>query len=255
MARKAWLLAAAGLGVPLLVAGMAGMAQTPPATPPAWSYEGPAGTEHWAELSPAYTACAQHEQSPIDLTGAVPAKVGPLALDWQPVSTHVVRNGHAVEAEMGEDGPADHLALGDETYTLVQFHLHHPAEHRIAGRSYPLEVHFVHRSERGALTVVGVLFEEGRANPALQQMIEHARADDEADRVVIDPRAFLPASAGYFRYEGSLTTPPCSEIVNWVVMATPVTASPEQIAAVAAIYGNNARPLQPLGRRFLLVSE
>lgn len=254
MARKTWLLAAAFLGVPLLSAGIAGMAQTARAKPPAWTYDGPAGTEHWAELSPAYAACAQHEQSPIDLTGAVPAKLGRLALAWRPVSTHVVRNGHAVEAEMGE-GAADHLTLGGEAYTMVQFHLHHPAEHRIAGRSYPLEVHFVHRSARGTLSVVGVVFQEGRANPALQQMIDHARSDDAADRVVIDPRAFLPASAGYFRYEGSLTTPPCSEIVNWVVMAKPVTASPQQIAAVAAIYGNNARPLQPLGRRFLLVSE
>jgi len=254
MARKTWQLAALLLGPPLFTAGMTGMAQTGPAKPPAWTYDGQAGTEHWAELSPAYAACAQHEQSPVDLVGAVPARMGRLALDWRPVSTHVVRNGHAVEAEMGE-GAAEHLTLGGEAYTMVQFHLHHPAEHRIAGKSYPLEVHFVHRSERGALSVVGVLFAEGRANPALQQMIDHAKSDDEADRVTIDPRAFLPAGKGYYRYEGSLTTPPCSEIVNWVVMARPVTASPAQIAAVAAIYGDNARPLQPLGRRFLLVSE
>lgn len=254
MARRDWLFAAAVFGLSFFATGMAGKAQTAPTKPPAWSYDGPAGTEHWAELSPAYAACAQHEQSPVDLAGAIPARMDPLALDWRPVSTHVVRNGHAVEAEMGE-GAADHLTLGGEAYIMIQFHLHHPAEHRIAGRSYPLEVHFVHRSERGGLTVVGVLFEQGRANPALQQMIEHARSDDAADRVTIDPRAFLPASAGYYRYEGSLTTPPCSEIVNWVVMARPVTASAEQIAAVAAIYGDNARPLQPLGRRFLLVSE
>jgi len=254
MARRAWLIAAAVFGLPVFATGMAGMAQTAPAKPPEWSYDGLAGTEHWAELSPAYAACAQHEQSPIDLAGAIPARMGRLALDWRPVSTHIVRNGHAVEAEMGE-GAADHLTLGGEAYTMVQFHLHHPAEHRINGRSYPLEVHLVHRSERGGLTVVGVLFAQGRANPALQQMIDHAKSDDEADRVTIDPRAFLPSDSGFYRYEGSLTTPPCSEIVNWVVMRKPVTASPEQIAAVAAIYGDNARPLQPLGRRFLLVSE
>lgn len=254
MAGRTWLTAAA-LGGAALLPGIGAIAQDASAPPPAWTYDGSEGPEHWEHLSPAFSACGQHEQSPVDLVHAVPARLGPLALDWRPVSTHVVRNGHAVEAEMGEGGPAENLSLDGSTYRMVQFHLHHPAEHRIAGRSFPLEAHFVHRSQQGGLTVVGVLFEEGRANPALQQMIDHARSDDEADRVVIDPRGFLPADHRFFRYEGSLTTPPCSEIVNWVVLARPVTASAAQIAAVAAIYGDNARPLQPLGRRFLLVSE
>ncbi len=230
-------------------------AQSETAPPAAWSYDGPNGPAHWAHLSPAYAACTRQEQSPIDLTAAVPAKLGALAVDWRPVPLHVVRNGHAVEAEASDPGAVNHITLAGEDYRMVQFHLHHPSEHRINGRSFPLEVHFVHRSDRGDLTVVGVVFAEGPANPALDLMIDHARSDDESDRVTIDPRMLLPAQRSFFRYEGSLTTPPCSETVNWVVLTTPMTASAKQIAEVTAVYGDNARPLQPLGRRFLLVSQ
>jgi carbonic anhydrase len=220
-----------------------------------WAYAGPTGPEHWVHLSPDFAACGQHEQSPIDLTAAVPARLGALAVDWRPVPIHVVRNGHAVEGEASDPGAVNRITLGGQDYRMVQFHLHHPAEHRIAGRSFPLEVHFVHRGESGDLTVVGVLFEEGRANPALQQIIDHAPIEDENDRVLIDPRQLLPQDRTFFRYEGSLTTPPCSETVNWVVLAAPMTASAAQIAAVTAVYGDNARPVQPLGRRYLLVSQ
>jgi carbonic anhydrase len=224
-----------------------------PASPP-WSYAGTNGPDHWAHLTPNNTACAAREQSPVDIVSPVRATLGPLALIWRPVPVEVERNGHAIEAKaQAAPGTAPvAVTLNGQSYGLLQFHLHQPSEHRIAGRQFPLEVHFVHRNSDGQLTVVGILFEEGRANPGLQQMIDHATADGSDNEATIDPRAFLPARRAYYRYEGSLTTPPCSEVVNWVVMERPVTASTAQIAAVAAIYPGNARPLQPLGRRFIL---
>lgn len=255
MGRQAYIYAAVALGVTILSGRIAATAQKDAAPPAAWTYDGSTGPGQWAHLSPAYAACGRQEQSPINLSGAISARLGALTIDWRPVPIHVVRNGHAVEAEASEPGSKNRIVLADNEYRMVQFHLHHPAEHRINGRSYPLEVHFVNRSSSGELTVLGVLFKEGRANPALQQMIDHAPIEVEDDKVLIDPRKLLPAQRSYFRYEGSLTTPPCSETVNWVVMATPITASAEQIAAVTAFYGNNARPLQPLNRRFLLVSQ
>ncbi|WP_374140237.1 carbonic anhydrase [Sphingomonas sp.] len=243
------------LGASLTLSDVAGLAQTEAQSPDPWSYQGPRGPEQWTALAPAFAACGQREQSPIDLANAVPAQLGALAVDWRQVPLHVVRNGHAVEAEASDPGAVNRITLAGKDYRMVQFHLHHPSEHRINGRRYPLEVHFVHRSSSGALTVVGVLFTEGRANPALDLMIDHARSDDESDRVRIDPRQLLPARRTFFRYEGSLTTPPCSETVNWVVLATPLTASARQIAEVAEVYGDNACPIQPLGRRFLLVSQ
>ena len=247
--------AVALLHVALMSSGMLGIAPNVAAPSTAWTYEGPAGPDHWVGLSPSFADCGNREQSPIDLVNAIPAHLGPLAIDWRPVPLHVVRNGHAVEAEASDPGAVNSITLAGEDYRMVQFHLHHPSEHSINGRSFPIEVHFVHRSDRGDLTVVGVLFEEGPANPALDLMIDHARSDDESDRVTIDPRTLLPDQRRFFRYEGSLTTPPCSETVNWVVMTTPMTVSARQIAEVTAVYGDNARPLQPLGRRFLLVSQ
>ena len=221
-----------------------------------WGYTGATGPDHWAEMSPEYGICSRGQQeSPVDLKGAVPAALGKLVHEWKPVPLRVANNGHTVQVE----APAGStFSTAGKTYSLAQFHLHHPSEHLLDGRRFPLELHFVHRGTDGVLGVIGVFAVAGRANPTLQAVLDAmprtrgATSPVTARTVNIDK--LLPRGA-FYRYEGSLTTPPCSESVDWVVMRTPIEASATQIDAFEKLYPYNARPVQPLNRRFLLRSE
>jgi carbonic anhydrase len=144
--------------------------------------------------------------------------------------------------------------MGGRGYQLLQFHVHQPSEHLLNGHRYPLEIHFVHTAPDGTLGVVGVFAEPGDANPSLQTVLDALGANGEADRPTLDPSGLLPEDRDYFRYEGSLTTPPCSETVDWAVLAEAITVSEAQIEAFARLHPGNARPVQPLNRRFLLQS-
>lgn len=257
------ILALAGFGVEVA-------AQTVPETPAAkavevagggpaahveWGYTGPTGPEHWSSLSKDYAVCNSGQQeSPIDLKGAIPADLGVLAIAWKPLPIHATNNGHTVQYDAP---PGSSFSVGGKTYALAQFHIHHPSEHLLNGRRFPLEIHFVHKLPDGSFGVIGVFVASGMANPVLQKLIAAIPGEAGATRAgpAIDPRALLPVARGFDRYEGSLTTPPCAEAVDWVVLRTPITASAAQIARVAAVFPFNARPIQPLDRRFLLASR
>ena len=215
-----------------------------------WTYGGATGPERWSELDPANAACAVGQQeSPIDLTGSIAADLGPLQIDWSPMPAAARDTGHAIQL----DAPAgSEMTVGGKTYRLLQFHVHQPAEHLLDGRRFPLEIHFVHAGPDGILGVLGVFAEAGAASAPLQAMIDSLGAP--AAGQTLDPKAFLPAGRDFFRYEGSLTTPPCSETVDWVVLNDPITASQAQIDAFERIHPGNTRPVQPLHRRFLLRS-
>jgi carbonic anhydrase len=198
------------------------------------------------------TCTLGRQQSPIDLTGAIPADMATPRPSWTAVHGGAVLNtGHTIQVNLSGAGTLD---LGGATYSLQQFHFHHPSEHTIDGKAFPLELHLVHAAQDGRLAVVGVLFEEGPANPALDAVWATApgREGKAAVAFDIDAADFLPKGGGAFRYEGSLTTPPCSETVSWTVMATPLTASHAQIAAFAAMFPDNARAVQQINRRFIL---
>lgn len=224
----------------------------PPAHGPTWSYSGPNGPDYWGRIDAAYAACSTGQQeSPIDLTGAIAADLGELDLQWRALPARVFDTGHAIQVEAT---PGSNLTMGGRGYQLLQFHVHQPSEHLLNGHRYPLEIHFVHTAPDGTLAVVGVFAESGAANPVLQAVLESNPAAPGAVRPTLDLTALLPQSRAFFRYEGSLTTPPCSETVDWVVLAEPITASASQIEAFALIHPGNTRPLQPLNRRFLLRS-
>jgi carbonic anhydrase len=215
-----------------------------------WTYAGPTGAEHWAELTTDFKSCASAQQSPINLTGAVGAQAGPLLASWKPMPLTLKDTGHGLQVDAGRGSS---VRLGDHSYNMLQFHIHTPSEHTLDGQAFPMEIHFVHKDGHGDLAVVGVLVREGAANPAVQAVVDqlgpYKRA---ASAATIDPSKLLPSTRSSFRYHGSLTTPPCSEIVEWVVMDTPIQASREQIAALTKAYPNNARPVQALNRRILL---
>lgn len=224
-----------------------------PAHPGHWSYGGADGPEHWGELAPENRPCAiGGQQSPVDLTSTLSANVTTPVTRWAPANAaQVVNNGHTLQVNLTSPGS---LKLAGKDYTLKQFHFHHPSEHTIDGKSFPLEVHFVHAAADGDLAVIGVMFETGAVNPALNPIWAVAPAKEGTAEAAgeIDLAAFLPKDAGLYRYEGSLTTPPCSETVHWTVMSTPITASASQIAAFAQLFPWNARPVQPLNRRYIL---
>lgn len=238
-----------------------------PATPPQpteeatetphWSYEGSEGPAFWGELSEAFATCTSgQEQSPVDLNQPNEVDLPDIIFNYQPSPLVVLNNGHTIQANYAE---GSNIQLGEETYDLLQFHLHAQSEHTINGSSFPLEIHLVHRSSSGHLAVVGILVEEGATNAALAPLWHNLPAHESEPTAVpnttINAANLLPTDQSSLRYMGSLTTPPCSEQVRWHVLTTPITLSAEQIAAFTAIYNNNHRPIQPLNERILQLDQ
>lgn len=225
-----------------------------PAPGPAeWSYSGETGPESWADLSADYAACDGQRQSPVDLTAMESVDLPDLSPDYGTGDLRWYNNGHALQAEVPEGSS---LTVGDKTWNLLQFHLHTPSEHTVDGQSYPMTIHLVHSRGEGLtdLAVLGLLFEEAEAdNPALAPLLAEVpqAKGDEVQVSGFDLASLLPENLNDYRYAGSLTTPPCSEVVSWHVVAEPVPASAAQIAALEAVMGDNARPVQPLNDRVI----
>jgi carbonic anhydrase len=223
------------------------------AATPHWEYSGEAGPAHWAKLTPEFGQCAGSNQSPVDLSGLVEAKLAPLVLHYQAGGNTVVNNGHTVQVGYA---PGSTLQLDGTTFDLKQFHFHAPSENLIEGKSYPLEGHLVHVSDKGEIAVVAVMFEAGKANPALAAAWGELPAkvgEIQALKAQLSAEQLLPENRDYYRFSGSLTTPPCSEGVRWLVMKQPVEVSQAQIDAFKAVMHHpNNRPVQPLNGRVVL---
>ncbi|MGE0385351.1 MAG: carbonic anhydrase family protein [Gammaproteobacteria bacterium] len=223
---------------------------------PHWEYEGDAGPEHWAWLSREYRLCdAGQTQTPIDLDPAHTLSVGlePVRIAYKPVRGRVVNNGHTIQVDVD---PGSALEIDGERYELKQFHFHTPSEHTLRGRHYPMELHFVHRNAAGQLAVLGVMMDAGARNATLGSVwakIPAAAGASTSLPAALDPNALLPASKAAFRYQGSLTTPPCSEGVKWVVLRDAIPVTQDQVSAFQALYPHNARPVQPINERSVLV--
>jgi carbonic anhydrase len=227
------------------------------AHPPHWAYSGPEDPSHWGKLDPSYAACSVgHTQSPIDITHAKPAHLPTLKLDYKAVPLSIIDNGHTIQVNYA---PGSTFTVGDKTYTLKQFHFHHPSEEHVNGRGFPLVAHLVHADGEGHLAVVAVLFEPGNANPLIDMVWKNIPSAKEMPQdipsVSIQAQDLLPNEHGYFAYTGSLTTPPCSEGVAWYVLTSHATVSPQQVAAFAKLYLMNARPIQSTNGREILQSK
>ena len=218
----------------------------------AWSYSGERGPEHWAELSPSYRICGiGKNQSPIDILQSVEATLRPLEIDYRSRAHTLVNNGHTLEIEVE---PGSQLRVEAEDFELKQFHMHSPSEHRIRGEAFPLEAHFVHANAAGQLAVVSVLFRRGEWNAQLASIGAAAPpAGEEAPiSFALSELNLLPTTRAYYRYGGSLTTPPCSEGVRWFVLQEQGTVAAEQVEAFIALIGADARGPQPLNGRLIL---
>ncbi len=214
-----------------------------------WGYTGEHGPGNWGGMEPGFSACKLGKmQSPIDIRH--PAKSALPALDFEYVQSgaEIVNNGHTVQVNLVDGGM---LNLDGVPYKLVQFHFHTPSEEKVDGKAYPMEAHLVHESADGKLAVVAVLLKEGKANPAFDTVFHSMPKAEGPGHAIQDLNAadLLPSDRGYFRYVGSLTTPPCSEGVRWQVMKQPVEVSKEQVSAFRKLYHMNARPVQALNGR------
>ena len=224
--------------------------------PPHWTYEGDAGPAAWGSLDEAYALCATGaEQSPIDLANAEAFDLVNVQTDYHTSALTILNNGHTIQANYDAGSS---IVVNQSTYALAQFHFHTPSEHSIDGEQFPMEAHFVHRSADGALAVIGVMLIEGEADnaafaPVFDAMPAEAGEPIAVENVTLDVNAMLPTDPRFYTYRGSLTTPPCSEGVRWIVMTTPVEVSAAQLAAFQALFAHNARPVQPVLERGLLI--
>ena len=188
-----------------------------------WSYGGTSGPDKWGDVDAANKVCSVgSQQSPIDIIGSIKAQLPPLRIEWDKTADTIVNNGHTIQLNAGQ---GDTLSFGSGPYRLLQFHFHHPSEHSIGGKHFPMEAHFVHAHASGALAVVAVLMVAGKPNPVFSKIITtmptHEGETVKADPT-INPNRLLPARLAYYRYPGSLTTPPCSETVEWLLLTNPI---------------------------------
>ena len=221
-----------------------------------WAYEGTEGPPHWATLSPEFSGCAGKNQSPIDLVQArmIKAELPAIVFSYQPSPLNVVNNGHTIQVDVTGNST---IQLDGRTFHLKQFHFHSPSENLIDGKSYAMEAHLVHADDEGNLAVVAVMIESGAANTFLDKvwpsMPAAAGGRAQPAGVQVNVSDFLPADRAYYRFEGSLTTPPCTEGVRWLVLQKPVSASAKQIEAFQhVVHHANNRPVQPVNARVVL---
>lgn len=230
-------------------------AALPPAstTAPHWEYEGEHGPETWGELTTDYAACSQGvAQSPIDLGSAVAADLPSLEIAYGAGPVSIADNGHTVQATVTGGGNA--ITVDGTDFRLLQMHFHTPSEHTIDGEFAPAEVHFVHTSQAGELAVIGVMLVEGVDRHEAWATFTEAAGSGEGAAVdaTLDWPGLLPADVTTIRYAGSLTTPPCTEGVRWMVMDTPVAVTMDQLEALAAAHEGNHRPVQSVNGRDVL---
>jgi carbonic anhydrase len=219
-----------------------------------WTYEGKEGPENWSKLSPEFATCdAGRNQSPINIENSIHAAIKSLKTIQKFQAKEIFNNGHTVQVNFKV---GNMLALDNTAFQMKQVHFHAPSENTIHGKSFPLEAHFVHADSKGNLAVIGVMFTEGKANPGLAKIWEQLPNEESEPNTLKSrtlPSELMPENKSYFRFSGSLTTPPCSEGVRWLLMKNPLTASKEQIEAFKkAVHHDNNRPVQALNGRVII---
>lgn len=223
-----------------------------------WSYTGRTGPAHWADLSDEYRlAKFGRHQSPIDISDAIERDLTAIEFSYRPASVNLVYNGHTIEELVGQ---ASSIEVDGKKYSLQQFHFHSPSEHTFNGRPAEMEMHLVHQSADGDLAVVGVMINaraetENAAFAPIWDYLPNEANRKRTEQVTVDAESLLPANREYFRYMGSLTTPPCTEDVLWLVLRSPVELSEMQIEEFRSVLRGNNRPVQALNGRAVAVSR
>jgi carbonic anhydrase len=222
----------------------------------AWSYEGELGPANWSKINDGWAKCGTgNRQSPIDLRDGIKVNLEQISFDYHPSSFNEVNNGHTIQVTVGG---GNFITVGNQTYELEQFHFHRPSEERINGKGTEMVMHLVHKSAEGKIAIIAVLLERGQPHGLMQTIWDNLPLEKQevvAPSIVIDPMDALPARRDYFTYMGSLSEPPCSEGVLWMVFKQPRQASPAQMALFSRLYPLNARPVQSTAGRMIKESN
>lgn len=221
-----------------------------------WGYTGEHGPDQWGKIKSEFATCANgQEQSPIDITSATKGNLVKIDFNYKASPVKVVNNGHTIQVNYAGDNT---IKIGSQSYKLLQFHFHSPSENTINKKSYEMEVHLVHKNDKGELAVVGVMMQAGDSNKALDPVwaaIPKETNKEAALTAQINPADLLPATQQFYHFKGSLTTPPCSEGVNWFVLKDAITVSADQVKTFVSTVGQNARPVQALNKRTVATSN
>jgi carbonic anhydrase len=222
-----------------------------------WDYSKLHGPSHWGELEPDFAECINgRHQSPIDIRNPRKADLPPIQFDYKPSPLDIIDNGHTI---MINAAPGSFITVGGGKYELKQFHFHRPSEEKIDGKGFEMAVHLVHADQHGNLAVVAVLLQKGEDNPLVHEvwndLPKEKDKEEHFNNIQIDVSRLLPSDRGYYTFDGSLTTPPCSEGVTWYVLEHPVTVTAAEIDQFSKLYRDNARPTQPLYDRVVLESK
>ncbi|MDH5258901.1 MAG: carbonic anhydrase family protein [Gammaproteobacteria bacterium] len=217
-----------------------------------WSYEGDEGPSHWASISDEFKLCEKGEQqSPVNITDEQVMNMQNIAYHYkESENSRVINNGHTIQVNYEE---GSYATIGGKKYNLLQFHFHSPSEHQIHGKHADMVAHLVHKSDDGQLAVVAVLFDKGTENSFLSPVwnVMPTKKGETTVHEKLKIKDLLPSDKGYFNYSGSLTTPPCSEGVNWNILTTHVSVSSAQIDAFTHIFPKSVRPVQPINNRVI----
>ncbi len=219
-----------------------------------WGYTGHGSPDSWGELSEKYHMCSEgRNQSPVNVVSSLDADLEPLKVNYSSSSKEVINNGHTIQVNV-ESGSS--MVVDGISFELKQFHFHTPSENHVDGKSFPLEAHFVHLDKDGNIAVLALMFEEGKENSALAKVWDKmpAKEGGKSELKLKDiAQSLLPENRDYVRFNGSLTTPPCSEGVRWLVLKTPVTVSKEQVEKfLHTMHHPNNRPIQPTNARLIV---
>ena len=217
-----------------------------------WTYDRESGPDHWAELDASFGTCANGKaQSPINLTGATSADLLNPEFHYQSVPLNLLNNGHTVQVPYA---PGSYFVLEGDRYDLRQFHFHSPSEHAIDGQPQIAELHLVHQNEAGKLAVIAVMLkaDDNSIRSDYQTLSNHLpnhAGDKIRTATTINAQSLLPTKTTTYRYSGSLTTPPCTESVTWLVMSEPVSLTTQELSKYEQLLNHNNRPLQGLNQR------
>ncbi|TRZ64729.1 MAG: carbonic anhydrase family protein [Rhodocyclaceae bacterium] len=221
-----------------------------------WSYEGLGAPANWSKLEKDYATCSSGKrQSPIDIRDGIRVDLEPIKFNYKTTLFRIINNGHTIQVNVGAGST---IAVMGRRFELVQLHFHRPSEERVNGMAFDMVVHLVHKDLDNQLAVIAILLEHGKEQPLIQSIWNNLPLEvnqEISPSVAIDLNRLLPENRTYWTYMGSLTTPPCTEDVMWIVFKQPVPVSEDQVAIFARLYRNNARPIQAVNNRLVKESR
>lgn len=221
-----------------------------------WSYIGKENPTNWGELSSDFAICSTGQnQSPINFEKTSSEKPVNIVFNYQDTPLTIVNNGHTIQVNYSKKST---INIDGKEYELIQYHFHTPSEHTMDGQATAMELHLVHKNQEGEIAVVGILIKQGQENLVIKEIWKHIsleKGEINLPNININAKDFIPVEHSHYHYIGSLTTPPCTEGVNWIVFKTPIEVSQEQIEKFARIYQSNARPVQPLNQREIVIRQ